>query len=74
MEYGRAYLWAMSRRQPWTAADHVAVLRSVGNAAAARFWCNLEDFAVTHPVSPWALPPHHPFLTAHAGGLAVRLP
>jgi hypothetical protein len=59
---------------PATVPGHARLLQSVCNAAAARFWHLLQDFAQAHPASPWLLPPDHPFLCVRRRTLTVQVP
>ena len=56
------------------------VLTAVSNLAAARFWCNLHDFAAAHRrqlprqlVDP-VVPADHPFLAWDGNVLRAQLP
>jgi hypothetical protein len=79
MEYGRTLLWAQHHHLPAAPAPQWAnPLRAVSNAAVARFWHLLQDFARANP-RHWTLPHSHPFLhtitTADPRGrLDIHLP
>jgi hypothetical protein len=76
MEFGRRYLWAERCSRGTDSPALPASVVAVGNAAAARFWHDLQDFAAAHaaPPSSWPANPLHPFLYLRDGRLAVRLP
>jgi hypothetical protein len=59
---------------PRIASARTAAVDAVRNAAAARFWHLLQDFALTNPYYPWDLPAAHPFLRTQDGRLTVHLP
>ena len=72
MEHGRRLLWATHLR---TAPSPVPadVLTAIGDAAVARVWSSLRDFAAAHnPVLPaFRVGPGHPFLAFVDGSLVV---
>jgi hypothetical protein len=76
MDFGRRYLWAGHRSHRTDAVPQPAAVVAVGNAAAARFWHNLQDFTAAHAAPPpsWPVSPGHPFLYLRDGRLALRLP
>ena len=56
------------------------VLTAVSNKAAARFWCNVHDFAAAHrrqlpaQLADPPIPAGHPFLAVDGGVLRAQLP
>ena len=77
MEHGRALLWAHRHSPAWeAAADRPALVASVANVAAARFWLILQDVAdaCVPPPAGWQLGPDHPFLCVRGGLLEANLP
>ena len=70
MDFGRRRLWARHHCPILPATP----LSAIANSAASRFWHNLQDFTLAHPISPWPLSPTHPFLAACDDALVVRAP
>ena len=81
MEHGRRAMYAMtknpqqppptrhlSRHQP----PPTPIPTQAANAASARFWCLLQDFADTGMGK--TSPPSHPFLATRGGHLTLNLP
>jgi hypothetical protein len=72
MDFGRAFLWARHHHPA-----PLPPLPTAANAAAARFWINLQDFVASRPAPPLAWPAlgaDHPFLCLRGGRLSVNLP
>ena len=69
-----AHVW------PRVRAERQDISVAVSNMAAARFWCNLHDFAAAHRHQPPrqlvdpAVPAHHPFLSWDGHALRAQLP
>ena len=87
MEYGRKFLWAQHLHplhqvthiaaQPYALvhADVLPLVQQIANAAAARFWHNIQDYVHTCPPGPLlTLRTDHPFICIRYGQVAINFP